>query len=163
VSADVGAGKRIGAWIPWLFVAFFAVVIAVNGTMIWLALGSWTGLASNHAYDDGLTYNRNLDAAARQALLGWRPKLAVRADSAGGEVELRLADASGRPIPDAVAMVQFERPTSEGLDFKVTLQPAGVGVYRGRFDPAPAGAWNLHATIRRDGALFVHEQRLVLP
>ena len=44
--------------------------------MIWFALSSWTGLAANQAYDTGLTYNRNLDAAARQAALGWRPALA---------------------------------------------------------------------------------------
>ena len=33
--------------------------------MIWIALTSWTGLATNQPYDRGLTYNRNLDAAAR--------------------------------------------------------------------------------------------------
>jgi hypothetical protein len=31
-------------YIPWLFVAGFAVVIAVNATMIWFAVGSFSGL-----------------------------------------------------------------------------------------------------------------------
>ena len=64
--------------------------------MIWIALSSWTGLATNQAYDRGLTYNRNLDAAARQAALGWRPALAVGLGAAGGEVELVLTDAAGQ-------------------------------------------------------------------
>jgi nitrogen fixation protein FixH len=157
-------GRRApGFWIPWLFVAFFAVVVAVNGTMIWLALASWTGLATNQPYDRGLTYNRNLDAAARQAALGWRPVLAARIGADGGEVELTLADAAAQPIGGAEIVVSFERPTSEGLDFAVTLQAVAPGVYRGRFAPPAAGAWNLHATMRRGQDLFVHEQRVVLP
>lgn len=157
------SGKAPGSWIPWLFVGFFALVVAVNGTMIWIALASWTGLAANRAYDRGLTYNRNLDAAARQAELGWRPTLTVRMGVAGGEVELVLADAGDRPIAEAVVVVSFERPTSEGLDFVVPLEQATSGVYRGSFAPTASGAWNLHATIRRGEDLFVHDQRVVLP
>ena len=157
-------GKRApGAWIPWLFAAFFALVVAVNGAMIWIALSSWTGLATNQAYDRGLTYNRNLGAAARQAALGWRPALAVGLGATGGEVELAVADAADKPITDAEIVVRFERPTSDGLDFAVTLEAAAPGVYLGGFVPPPAGAWNLHATIRRGDALFVHDQRVVLP
>jgi nitrogen fixation protein FixH len=152
-----------GSWIPWLFVAFFLVVVAVNATMIWIALTSWTGLATNRAYDRGLTYNRNLDAAARAAALAWQPALAARMDGDGGEVELLLTDAGGQPIAGARAVVRFERPTSEGLDFSVELAATAPGAYRGRFVlPAP-GAWNLHATIRRGADLFVHDQRVVLP
>ena len=130
--------------------------------MIWIALSSWTGLATNQAYDRGLTYNRNLDAAARQAALGWRPALAARLGAIGGEVELVLADAADEPVTDAEIVVRFERPTSEGLDFAVTLEATAPGVYRGGFAPPPAGAWNLHATIRRGDDLFVHDQRVVL-
>ena len=41
--------RRRGSWIPWLFVAFFVLIIAVNGVMVWFALECWTGLASNQA------------------------------------------------------------------------------------------------------------------
>ena len=69
-AAMPAAGAR-GRWIPWLFVGFLVVVAAVNGVMIWYALSSWTGLAANQAYDNGLTYNQNL-AAARPHLAGSR-------------------------------------------------------------------------------------------
>lgn len=163
MSAAVPARRSAGTWIPWLFVAFFLLVVAVNGTMIWVALTSWTGLAANQPYDKGLTYNRNLDAAARQAALGWRPTLSVRLDGGTGKVELLLTDAKGDAVDGAQATVRFERPTSEGMDFAVELQPAGAGAYRAEFAPPAAGAWNLHAIVRRGADLHVHDQRVVLP
>ena len=162
MSASTTARRSPGWWIPGAFIAFFAVVLAVNGTMIWLALTSWTGLATNQPYDRGLTYNRNLHAAARQATLGWRPVLVARTGADSGVVELDLADAAGRPVTEAEIVVRFERPTSEGLDFAVTLQPVRPGLYRGDFVLPLAGQWNLHATVRRGEDLFVHEQRVVL-
>jgi nitrogen fixation protein FixH len=165
VSAAVPAAPRQrGSWIPWLFVGFFLAIIAVNGTMVWLALESWTGLASNQAYDQGLAYNRNLEAARRQEALGWRPKLHahVGADLAG-VADLALADALGQPLAGATVTMRLERPTDEGADLAVTMIRAGPGVYRGEFALPLAGAWNAHVTIRRGDDLFVHEQRLVLP
>ena len=44
-------------YIPWLFVAGFAVVIAVNATMIWFAVGSFSGLYTPVPRDRGLHYN----------------------------------------------------------------------------------------------------------
>ena len=97
MSAAMPAPLSRGRWIPWLFVGLFLLVFAVNGVMIWYALSSWTGLAANEAYDQGLTYNRNLAAAARQAQLGWRPQLTVRTAGDGAESRHvhRLADRPG--------------------------------------------------------------------
>jgi nitrogen fixation protein FixH len=152
-----------GRWIPWLFVAFFAVVVVVNGAMIWIAVGSWTGFATNQAYDRGLQYNRNLAAARRQAVLGWRPELHARlTDGLAGEVELAVTDALRQPLAGADVVTRFERPTSEGTDFILAMVPTEPGTYRARFELPLAGVWNVHTTIRRGDDLFVHEQRLVL-
>jgi nitrogen fixation protein FixH len=163
MTVAMPATRRPGSWIPWLFVGFFLLVLAVNAVMIWIALTSWTGLATNRPYDRGLTYNRNLDAAARQAALGWRPVLAARIVAGEGLVELTIGDAADRPVAGAAVVVRFERPTSEGMDFAVALEPVAPGTYRGRFVLPAAGVWDLHATARRGEDLFVHEQRVVLP
>ena len=153
-----------GSLIPWLFVAFFVLILAVNGIMVWFALESWTGLASNQAYDNGLTYNRNLEAKRRQEALGWRPELRAEADAElHGQAELVLVDSLGQPLVGATVTMQLERPTSEGSDITVAMTTVGSGVYRGAFTLPLPGAWNAHVTIRRGDALFVHEQRLVLP
>lgn len=88
-----------GWWIPWTFAAGFLLVVAVNGVMIWLAASTWTGLVTERAYDRGLEYNRNLEAAARMAQLGWQTRLTV-ATLADGARELRLEarDRTGEPL-----------------------------------------------------------------
>jgi nitrogen fixation protein FixH len=163
VRANLAAPRAPGFWVAWIFLGFLAFLLAVNGLMIWIALASWTGLAANQPYEHGLEYNRNLDAAARQAALGWTANLTARMNAAGGEVELVLADADMRPIFGAEVVVRFERLTSEGSDFAVTLGAVAPGVYRGSFTLPLAGAWNLHATIRRGADLFVRDERIVLP
>jgi len=61
-------------WGPWVFFAMFAVIIAVNGVMVAFAFGTWTGLETDGAYEKGLSYNDTLEAARRQAALGWRSR-----------------------------------------------------------------------------------------
>lgn len=162
-TATMQQNRQRGSWIPWLFVAFFLVVVAVNGAMIWFAVESWTGLSTDDPYDKGLAYNRNLEAAQRQAALGWQPELTVRIVSGfSAEAELAVTDARGAPLTDARVMASFERPLEERSDFRVELTPARPGVYRAAFDLPLAGLWIAHVTIRRGDDLYVHEQRMVL-
>ena len=46
-------------YIPWLFVGGFALVVAVNATMIWFAVGSFSGLYTQKPRDRGLHYFRH--------------------------------------------------------------------------------------------------------
>ena len=71
VRAMVGPASR-DRWIPWAFVAFFGVVLAVNAVMIWVAFVTWPGLETTSAYQKGLAYNRTLAASQAQEALGWR-------------------------------------------------------------------------------------------
>ncbi|MFO1073614.1 MAG: FixH family protein [Geminicoccaceae bacterium] len=157
------AAAAKGAWIPWLFVAFFAVVIAVNATMVWYALESWTGIATNDPYDQGLTYNRNLAAAEAQAALGWQSRLAARLTKGqAAEARFVLTDAQGGPIEGADVEASFERPTSEGVDFRLTLAPRDDGSYGASFALPVSGLWRVHITARRQGDLYVHDERVML-
>jgi nitrogen fixation protein FixH len=155
--------KPRGSWIPWLFVAFFLVVIAANGAMIWFATESWTGLSTKDPYDKGLAYNRNLEAAQRQAVLGWRPSLEARVVSGfSAEAELSLEDAQGAPLTGAEVVASFERPLEARSDFEVALEPVRPGVYGASFELPRTGLWVAHVRIRRGQDLYVHEERLVL-
>lgn len=152
-----------GAWIPWAFVLFFVFVTAVNGVMIWYALESWTGLSSGQAYDQGLAYNQNLEAARRQAALGWQPRLTARMVGPGhAEATLVLNDGGGQALQGATVQASFERPTHEGDDFVVALAAERPGQYRASFALPLIGVWDAHVTIRRGDDQFVLQQRLVL-
>ena len=159
---DAPAARR-GAWIPWLFAAFFLVVCAVNGTMIWAATTSWTGLETDSPYDKGLTYNRNLEAARRQAALGWQPRFEARlagADQAA--VRITLTDAAGQPLDGAQVTAHFERLGEEAVDFALPLRPGASGTYEAEAPLARLGAWRVHLTIERGADSFVRDEQVVL-
>lgn len=163
ITTGAPAQPRRGRWIPWIFVAGFGLVAAVNATMIWVATVSWTGLETERAYDRGLGYNRNLQAAKAQAALGWQAGLTGRTLTAGSaQLELEVVDAQGQPLSGATVTGRLARPSKQGLDFDVALSPVGAGRYRAVVElPAP-GLWDAHLRIDRGDDRHVVDQRLDL-
>lgn len=153
-----------GRGIPWLFVAFFGVVLAVNLTMIWLAIGSFPGLVTERAYDRGLAYNRNLQAAAAQARLGWQGDLEVRAGAdRAAEVVFKLRDRSGAPLSGASVTASLERPVETADDLTLVLEEQVAGTYSARPALPRSGVWDLHLVVARGADLFVLDRRVTLP
>ena len=64
------------------FAAFFGVVFAVNGIMVFMALSSWSGLSTDHPYERGLRYNKTLEAMAQRDALGWQETIVFTQPSA---------------------------------------------------------------------------------
>lgn len=151
-----------GRWIPWIFVAGFAIVCLVNGTMIWLATNSWTGLVTERPYDKGLGYNRNLSAEAAQAKLGWQARLRGGWSEGGQELVLDLTDATGLPLDGALVEGTVERPLREGQDVDVVFRPMGGGRYQTQLALAERGQWQAHLRITKGQDRLVLDQRLDL-
>lgn len=155
--------RRPGWYIPWILVAGFGVVLAVNLAMIWIAMGTWTGISTNRAYDKGITYNRNLDAAERQAALGWRASIeTAQAAGLAGTISVRLVDAQDQPLERIDVRAAFERPTHQGYDFGLALERTGPGTYAASFTAPLAGLWDVRVIATRDGDRLVATERLVL-
>ncbi|MCS6878316.1 MAG: FixH family protein [Geminicoccaceae bacterium] len=153
--------KPPGWWIPWIFVGGFLLVVAVNGVMIWLAAATWTGLVTDRAYDRGLEYNRNLEAAAQMARLGWQTRLSVTALSDGArELRLEARDRAGEPLSGLLVEGRLERPVHAGADRELFLAPAGRGVYRAVLEDLPPGQWHAHLRLTRGSERFVVSERL---
>ena len=115
------------------------------------------------AYEKGLIYNRNLEAAQRQVSLGWQPRLTARIlQGLAAEMELVLIDTHGAPLTNAEVRAFFKRPTQDGTDFEVALATERPGTYRAGFELPMVGLWDIHVTIRRGGDLFVHDERVML-
>ncbi len=151
-------------WIPYLFFAFFGIVLAANGTMLWVALGSWTGLATGSAYERGLAYNQTLAAARAQAELGWRAEVSFsQTGPRQGKLQLELADRAGNHLSTATVEAAFIRPTSAGQDHRLALTagPAS-GHYEATIELPLAGQWDAYLTARRGADSFRWHQRLYL-
>jgi nitrogen fixation protein FixH len=156
--------SRRDRWIPWLFVGFFAVVLGANGTLVYFAAASWTGLETKEYYIKGLTYNRTLKDVERQRKLGWKSRLSLRkAGSNEQELIFQLVDDTGRGLSGASAEAAFVRPTHIGHDFTTPLADRGAGRYRAVVALPLPGQWDIHVTVRhRDGAYRV-TRRIMVP
>lgn len=164
---------RRGRWYPWLFVAGFMVVIAVNGVMVTLAIDSFAGLETDHPYERGLAYNETLAAARAQDALGWQVQFAIAPNAAaGGEsrpvtIDSRFLDRDGAPLTGLVVRAILKRPTAAGHDREVQLLDQGAGRYGATAELPLAGQWDLRvvAVAPEDGQnrSWQSTRRILLP
>ena len=106
-------------WIPSLFVGAFLVILAVNSTMIWLAVSTFGGLATTDYYARGRTYNETLAAAETMAALGWQVEVTSRHQEDGTFlVEATMRDAHGAPLEGADVIGNLVRPSSADDDVR---------------------------------------------
>ncbi len=157
-----------GWWYPWLFVGGMAFVVLVNGIMVFIALNTWTGLETEGHYQKGLEYNQDLAAAKAQAALGWTFALEAVPTASDGKartVDLRLsfADRDGLPLDGLDVSVLLMRPTHEGYDQKVSLKPAGRGLYEAQATLPLPGQWSAHVLALHGDSEFQDKKRLRLP
>ena len=117
-------------WIPAIFVAGFALIIAANAVLVWLATASFSGLDDEHAYESGLAYNRTLEDAAAIAKLQWDAELEVSREMDARVLILRLADSQGQPLTGLQIVGKLVRPTLANLDRDLSFQEMSPGNYR---------------------------------
>lgn len=150
-------------WIPWLFVGGFAIVLAVNGVMLTIALDSFTGIETEQAYKKGLAYNEQIDAAERQAELGWQVALAAeQSGPSEARIALEVADRTGRPLDGAEVVASLVRPTQAGHDRSAALTPSAPGRYGATVALPLQGLWDLSVEIRHPRGHYRVTDRLVL-
>lgn len=161
--AETKGPRPSDRWIPWYFVAFFVVLTLVLGYMVWLAVSSYPGTVSNHAYEQGLAYNKNLQAAAAQKALGWQGKVTVAAAGAATQLHYLLQGADGQPIKDAQVHCWLYRPSSSKLDEKLELAPQPDGRYGATVTLPAKGVWEIRLAAQAQGHAFQQTERVVIP
>ena len=156
-----GIARFLPHWVPMTFIAGFLVVIAVNGTLIFYAQDTFSGLDTASPYERGLDYNKTLAAEAAQERLGWHYQAAITGESGNERIlRVQMADQEGRPLKDLTLEAYLVRPANEGLDVTVAPQPAGDGTYVASFALPALGQWELRVVAHRDEVSWQHSQRL---
>jgi len=144
---------------------FFGLVIAANGAFVFLALDSWTGLATDSPYERGIAYNKVLRDAEQQRALGWRGRVAFEA-AAGDRVRLvaDFVDRRGAPVEDLQVSATLRRPTQDGYDQSLSLTREAPGRYAALVDLPLPGQWDVRVEARsRTGSRFIVEDRQLWP
>lgn len=127
---------------------FFAVVLSVNGLFVFLALDTWTGTTSRHAYVEGLAYNDRLAAARRQEALGWHLDVETVAGPDEGDrvpivLRAHLRDARGAGIDGARLTGELRHSMAEALDTSLDFGDVGGGRYEAAVTLPRRGRWEL--------------------
>ena len=155
------APQRRALWIPGLFVGLMGVVVAVNGALIYFATDTFSGLDTDHAYQEGLDYNATLTAAAASAALGWRAEVALLPTGQGDRLTLRLTDKSGKPVAGLKVTAHLVRPVSTAFDRVVELLPAD-GQYQADVALPARGKWEIRLVARGSGPEWQHTANVFL-
>lgn len=155
------SSHRFDRFIPWLFVAGMAIVVLVNGTMVYFAFHSWAGVSVEQSYQRGLAYNRVIETAAREQALGWNVEASIRRD--GSEIVIDMRGADSRPLSDVAFDAVLLRPLENAAPTPVQLRAEGGGRYVGAVEKLRRGQWELRLAATR-GADAVHvSRRLIVP
>ncbi len=107
-----------------IMLAFFGVIIAVNITMAYKAVSSWSGLVVKNTYVASQEFNDKAETGKIQAALGWQSKPALEE----GIFSWRLADRDGKAIVLTGGTVEFKRPVGDAHDTKVNLSVVEDGL-----------------------------------
>ena len=155
-----------GWWYPFIILGFFVIVFGVNATMAFFATSTFTGLSTQHAYEEGLAYNRNLAMAKAQAALGWTVDTAVT-PAAGpkpaAQVLITYRDRNGKPLAGLDVQALLSRPTVKGYERQVALKDQGDGRY-GATVPLPLpGEWDMDVLATGHDAAYQTQRRFILP
>ena len=150
--------RKSDRFIPWYFVAFFVVLAAMDGTFVYLATSSHTGLVTDQAYERGLAYNETIAAAEKSANLEWQ----VDIELAGSDLIVRLDDAEGVPVEGAMVRAKVSRPTQEGYDFELMLSQVAGGTYTGPITFPLDGQWDVRVFVEWKQQQFQQANRLIV-
>lgn len=160
--------RQDGWWYPWVFVGGFAVIITVNGIMAYIAVDSWTGLETEHAFQKGQEFNTQLAQKSKQSKLGWTVATQFEHTPApdnarSGVLHFTFTDATGGGVTGLNLQALAVRPTHEGYDRELTFVALGNGAYTAPADLPLSGQWELRITAARDTEVFKMRQRIQVP
>lgn len=149
--------RKSDRWIPWYFVAFFAVLFVFDGIFVYIATATHTGVVTDDAYNKGLAYNETVAAAEAQSALGWQGDIKY---STAGTLTFTLADKHGAPLEGAFVGAEAIRPTQEGLDFTLELSEIAPGIYETEAEFPLKGQWDVRLFVQWNQQQFQQSSRL---
>lgn len=147
-------GRMVLIWA----LSFFGIILAANALLVFFALDTWPGLSTDKAYEEGLAYNRTLEAANRQANMGWTSAVVFDGALQSGAVRVRLNGPDGSPVSGVTVRVTLRRPVVEGFDVSASLNEAAPGVYAAPVQLPKPGRWHAAVEARR-GQDIVYRMR----
>ncbi len=159
MTARISQSRFTGYHMAVIMVSFFGVVIAVNLTMAWFAVSSWSGLVAEDTYVASQQFNSRAAAMRAMAATGIHGEVTL----APQLISYTLKQRDGSPaIADSVT-AHFKRPVGDHQDFQVELLKASEGNFT-LAHVVPVGDWIVEVTSTRNNEIIMHEaSRIYMP
>lgn len=154
------SGPRRSSYIPWLFVAGLALVVAVNGVMTWFAIDSFSGLYVGEARERGVRFNDVIAEQKARDALGWRIESDWQADA--DRLAVTLSHADGGPLAGGIVSAELVRPAEKRPAVPLVLGELGDGHFAGTVDLPARGNWDLEIVVEAEGHRYGFTRRLFL-
>ncbi len=110
-----------------IIISFFAVIIAVNGTMLTLAVKTFGGLVVGNSYVASQNFNADIATAQAQPIRGWSLDITAR----DGLVTVTALDRDGTALNGLNLSLTIARPTHGRSTVIVPLSEQAAGIYSG--------------------------------
>lgn len=163
-DADTTKPRQSGWKSPWVigWISLILVVLAVNITMVVLAIVTNPGLVRDDYYEGGRAVERSI-----QSRLAAGPKWTIRIDTppdirAEEPVQVRFAvvDHAGQPVqPDAVTYYVY-RPSDAGRDFSLPMTSVGPGLFEVAVTFPLPGIWDTLVSVGHGDAEETFPERI---
>jgi nitrogen fixation protein FixH len=138
------AGPFTGRHMLIIMLAFFAVVLSANMTLVYFARHSWTGLVVKNSYVASQEFNEKTAAMVKAAQVDAHISVGKE------EVSVTLTTKTGEAVHAESVVLSVGRPSHEGEDRSIPLAAQGDGSFAARHGLA-RGQWSGFVTARIPG------------
>ncbi|WP_068088301.1 FixH family protein [Polycladidibacter stylochi] len=149
-------GKKALLW----FLGFFAVIFAVNFTMVYMAIGSFPGLEVASSYKVSQRYNEEIAQARAQEELGWQVDVSAnRTNDSVLHIKVNALDKYGTKLNGETVDVKLNRLSDKSHDKHLVLAETSPGIYEGVIPEVANGLWYLHLSFQNSNDEVVFRSR----
>jgi nitrogen fixation protein FixH len=151
-SSEAAAARR---WVA-VVVGLLGFVVCTQTILITHAVGDPSVVAEPDYYRKAVAWDERMAQEERNAELGWRLTLSVRAGAVRGsrEVICELTDAAGEPLPGAQVSLRAFHKARAGEPQSGRLAEAAPGRYAGELPLSRPGLWELRFIVRLEDEVF---------
>lgn len=171
-------------WVPRLLVAFFAGLVVINGSLLYIAtkglpepVGRWwlgseggavySGFSGvvEHGQNAAKAISSELSEAHRESRLGWQVEVdGLETGNPQRDIQVRVRDRTGLPVERVEAEILLQRPGAAASVTTLRLTPQAAGVYSGRLSVPAGGRWLVKVRLMQDGVIhYQSTQELLAP
>ena len=148
-----------------LIVVIFALVLGVNGAMLWFTLSNPIQLVSSSYYEESKNYGQVMDEARASDATGWGIEIVNDGAATPGRTVVAIVDRSGRPVTGLTGSIHAYRPSDAALDEELPVSELSAlpGRYEAHFRRPTSGRWELRFSLARGAARFAKSLDWVAP